>query len=202
MKKVILLLALACLPLLAANAQGIGVGLKGGLNFANQDIATVPEDINARTGFHAGVYAHISLGAIGIQPEILYSSQGSEFEQTVTGTNGQNTFSIKNKLAYLNVPVLVRFNIAMFNIHVGPQFGFLASADLDVNDVANDVKDQYKSGDFSIAAGVGVNLPLNLNATVRYVAGLSDIGNEPDTLGEVKNATLQISVGYRLFGNK
>lgn len=203
MKKVLLVLAIAFSPLVHASAQGIGVGLKGGLNFSNQDIASVPQDISSRTGFHGGLYAHISLGTIGIQPELLYSSQGSEFEETVTGSDGSpNTLSIKNKFAYLTVPILVRFNIAMFNVHVGPQFGILASADLDVNDVARDVKDQYKSGDFSIAAGLGVDLPFNLNATVRYVAGISDISDNLDDLGEVKNTTLQVSLGYRLFGSK
>lgn len=198
MKKVIIVFAIACLPLLGANAQGVGIGLKGGLNFANQDIATVPQDISARTGFHVGAYAHINIiGGFGIQPEVLYSSQGSEWVD-----NAGVGFDIENKFQYLNIPLLLRFNIAMFNLHLGPQFGILTTAKSDVNGVTTDIKDQFKSGDFSVAAGVGVNLPFNLNATVRYVAGLSDIGDEPDTIGEVKNATLQISLGYRMIGSK
>ncbi len=198
MKKVLFVFAIACLPLLSASAQGIGIGLKGGLNFANQDIATVPEDISARTGFHIGAYTHINLiGGFGIQPEVLYSSQGSEWVDDAGAG-----FDIKNKFDYLNIPILLRFNIAMFNLHFGPQFGILTNAESDVNGVTTDIKDQFESGDFSIAAGVGVDLPFKLNATVRYVAGVSDISSDPDTIGEVKNATLQISLGYRLIGSK
>jgi hypothetical protein len=198
MKKVLLVFAIASLPLLSASAQGIGIGLKGGLNFANQDISSVTQDISSRTGFHVGAYAHVNIiGGFGIQPEILYSSQGSEWVD-----NAGAGFDIKNKFSYLNIPVLLRFNVAMFNVHVGPQFGILTSAELDVNGAATDIKDQFTSGDFSIAAGVGVDLPFDLNATVRYVAGLSDISTEPDTIGEVKNATVQVSLGYRLIGSK
>ncbi|MEQ9298823.1 MAG: porin family protein [Cyclobacteriaceae bacterium] len=196
MKKILLVFAIACLPLMSASAQGIGIGLKGGLNFANQSIGDVPGDISSRTGFHGGVYAHISLGKLGIQPEVLYSTIGSKFD------GGGIIDDFENKTAYFTVPLLLRFNIAFLNIHAGPQFGFLINAETEANGIAQDVQDQYKSGDFSIAAGVGANLPLNLNVTARYVAGLSDVNDNLTALGDISNSTFQLSIGYRLIGKE
>ncbi|MEM8893048.1 MAG: porin family protein [Bacteroidota bacterium] len=196
MKKIFIVFALTAIPLVGANAQGLGIGLKGGLNFANQSIGDLPEDASSRTGFHGGLYAHISLGKLGIQPEILYSTVGSEFD--ISGVADD----IENRAAYFTVPLLLRLNIAFLNIHAGPQFGFLVNAETDTNGIIEDVQDQYKSGDFSIAAGVGANLPFNLNVTARYVAGLSDINDNLTTLGEINNSTFQISLGYRLIGGE
>ncbi len=196
MKKILLVLIVTSLPLMRVQAQGLGIGLKGGLNFANQSIGDFQGDVSSRTGFHGGLYAHISLGKFGVQPEILYSTVGSEFDLSGVADD------IENRSAYFTIPLLLRLNIAFLNIHAGPQFGILVNAETEDNGVVEDVKDQYKSGDFSIAAGVGANLPFNLNVTARYVAGLSDVNDNLTNLGDISNSTFQLSLGYRLIGKE
>ncbi|MEQ6119225.1 porin family protein [Reichenbachiella sp. MALMAid0571] len=182
MKKLGVLAALCLLVVFGSSAQGIGVGIKGGLNMSTlSDI----ENNATKTGFHFGAYARIKLGGIGLQPEAYYSAQGSKID---AGTIKE---SIDTK--YLNIPVLLRFNpVPVLNFHLGPQFGVLMGAE----DADGDIKDQLKSSDLSAVVGAGIDLPFGLNFTLRYVKGLSKV-NDAGT-DSVKNNTFQISVGYDL----
>jgi hypothetical protein len=191
MKKNVLMLALALTFCTGAlMAQGISGGIKAGLNFANQTYEASGFSISpdGRTSFHAGVFATINMGTIGIQPELLYNSVGSKFDDDVT------------KINYLTLPVMVRVNFAkVFNIHAGPQFGFLLSAKNEFDGDTEDIKDQLKGLDLGLGIGAGLDLPMGVTASVRYCLGLSDIN---DTEGDftAKNNVLQLSVGYKLFG--
>jgi hypothetical protein len=62
-----------------------------------------------------------------------------------------------------------------------------------------DVKDQVKGSDMGVAAGVGIDLPMKLNFSFRFIQGLSNI-NEANSSVTQKNYNLQFSVGYTLFG--
>lgn len=174
-----------------AFAQGVSGGVKAGLNLANQTFSGngVTSSPSFLPGLHAGVYLTAMLGEhFGVQPEILYSGQGAK--------SGNE----KMKLAYVTVPVLARFNVnKVLSFHAGPQFGVLTSAKYKIGSNSTDVKDDYKSSDVSFAAGVGIDLPVKLNFSFRFVKGLSDI-NGVDSGVKVKNYSLQLSVGYKLFG--
>ena len=110
MKKVILT-AMAVFAFSFANAQKAEFGIKGGLNIANQNFsgeeAPSPSSI---IGFHLGGFVDIKIAdKFSIQPEVLYSTQGSKFNMLVdiedTEYDTENTF----KLSYINIPVM--FNI-------------------------------------------------------------------------------------------
>jgi hypothetical protein len=62
----------------------------------------------------------------------------------------------------------------------------------------NDVKDDLKKTDFSLALGVGWDLPFGLSIDGRYNWGLSD-NNEINTGSSVKNQVWQFSIGYKFF---
>ena len=195
MKKILIVFVFALFVSLQSNAQaGFRLGIKGGLNFANVDADI---DTDSRTGFHAGAFATIKLTKLAIQPEIILSKQGSNLD--LNGTDLESNFT------YVNVPVLLKlYLIGGFNLQVGPQFGFLASAKQDVADQFGDinegvdVKDAFKGTDVSVGLGAGLDLPFGLTADVRYNLGLSDI-NDIEAQSEVNNQVFQISVGYRLI---
>jgi len=177
-------------------AQGVSFGVKAGVNFANQswESSSFSLSPNGRTGFHGGVYVTAMLSEkLGIQPEVYYSMQGSEINILSTNT--------KVNTDYLSVPVLFRYNITdFFNLHVGPQFGFLMKAETKTGSTTADFKDDVKSTDFGGAFGAGVDLPFGLNGGVRYVLGFADIGDDDDDDTKIKNNMFQIYLGYRLFG--
>lgn len=190
MKKILLSVFALCAFAAVSNAQ-ISGGLKAGLNFANQnyDADGLSISPDARTAFHFGAFANLSLSDnLGLQPELLYSAQGSEFDGSESNVN------------YLTLPVLVRYNINdMFSAHVGPQLGFLLSAE---DEDGNDFSDSVTGTDLGLAFGAQVDLPVGFVGGVRYILGLSDI-NDDDTASalEVRNRNFQIYVGYKLFGN-
>lgn len=196
MKKIALVVIIALASTSAWSQAQFAIGLKAGPNFASIDTkAGAGENYKNRTGFHAGAFALIKLTKIGIQPEILFSQQGS------TVTINQKDFDAN--YSYINIPIIVKlYTIAGINLQAGPQFGFITSAKEEFLNSNNkittaSVKDQMKGSDISVALGVGWDLPFGLSLDGRYNLGLSDVN---DGGGEsVKNQVWQVSVGYKFI---
>lgn len=181
MKKIILLSAITLFSVSSFSQVKISAGIKGGLNFSKVDVSNVTS--SGKTGYHAGVFGLFKFAKVGIQPEILFSKQGSLLDLDNWETK------------YLNIPIIIKLYIAAgVNIQAGPQFGFLNKAELD----GQNIKDLLKSSDISAALGVGWDAPFRLTFNARYNLGLSDI-NDNLAYEFIKNQVFQISVGYKLF---
>lgn len=164
-------------------------GLKAGLNLANWNSDNDVEN-DTRTGFHVGGLAHIHLAPQwAVQPELQYSSQGTE---TDLGSLGEFTW----KLDYINVPVMVQY---MFNngfrLEAGPQVGFLVNAkQIDEDDNKDDVQNEFKKTDVSLGFGLNYLTYSGFGFGGRYNLGLTDI-NENRTF-KTNNRVFQLSVFY------
>jgi hypothetical protein len=192
---------LMCLATGAFAQAQFAVGIKAGPNFAtlNTD-ASAMENYKNRTGFHGGAFALIKLTKIGIQPEVLFSQQGSKV--TINSQDFESNFS------YVNIPVIVKlYTVAGINLQVGPQFGFISSAEAPVFDAntnsytVQDVKNRMKSSDLTLALGAGWDLPFGLTLDARYNLGLSKIYDRAPSqqTADAKNQVIQVSVGYKLI---
>lgn len=200
MKKMKLLIITVALSFFTANVMAqaqFAVGIKAGPNFASIDTkANAGENYKNRTGFHGGAFALIKLSKVGIQPEVLFSQQGSKVKF--------NTQELDRNYSYLNVPIMVKlYTIAGINIQAGPQFGFVMNAEkeeLDVNGriTKEKVKDELKGSDLSLGLGLGWDLPFGLTVDARYNLGLSKI-NDKEAGQDAKNQVWQFSLGYKLF---
>lgn len=196
MKKTFFTFILMTLCASALLAQGIGFGIKGGVNIANTDISSdqFTLDTKSKLGFHGGVFVNLMFSdKLGIQPEVLYSLQGSKYD--ISSVDGKLT------LGYVNIPLLVRYNInEMISLHVGPQFGLLMSAEEEFDGDTADVKDDFKSSDISGAFGVEFDLPMKIGFGARYVLGLSNTLTNDGSFGnaELKNSTIQVYVKFRI----
>ncbi|MBT1701862.1 porin family protein [Chryseosolibacter indicus] len=195
--KLSLLIVTICLAASHAYSQAeFAIGIKAGPNFASLDTkASAGENYKSRTGFHGGAFALIKLSKIGIQPEIIFSQQGSKVE-----FNGAD---IESNYNYMNVPIILKlYTIAGINIQAGPQFGFITKAeetfDYNGDTTTEDIKNQLKGSDISLGLGLGWDLPFGLTIDGRYNLGLSKINDAPDR-PEAKNQVWQFSVGYKLF---
>ncbi|RAV98128.1 porin family protein [Pseudochryseolinea flava] len=195
------ILGAALLVMIASQSFGqaqFALGVKGGLNFAKFDANDAGGSIKNKTGFHGGAFALIKLTKIGIQPELIYSQQGSKLK-----LNGQD---LESNFSYVNIPVMLKFYlIAGLNLQVGPQFGFLAGAKSDGYDVAaqqfykdRDVKSLYKKSDVTVGLGAGWDLPFGLTVDARYNLGLSKIDDDA-AAAAAKNQVFQLSLGYKLI---
>lgn len=181
-------------------------GVKGGFNMSNflSDDDEVSDE-NILYGFNAGVYSTLPISDfVAIQPEILFTTKGSELEYNNALASGNAKF----KLNYIEVPLLVRVNITKnFNVHAGGYASYLVSSkvtgsgDIDFNeDVDTDDLNKFDAG---IAAGIGVDFsPISVG--LRYNYGLTTIGKERTVAGttytfpDAKNSNFSLYLSYKL----
>ena len=189
MKKIVLSIAFVMLAFTASWSQ-LSLGVKAGLNLSDQTFSgggyTTSPDF--RVGILLGGYARLKLNStFDLQPELYFSMQGAK--------SGPITY----KADYINLPVLLRWNITdNFNLHAGPQFGFLLTGKQNTSSAYSN----YKTLDVGAALGLGIELPMNFNVGFRTVIGLADINNNSGTSTSVHNFVIQAFVGYTLFGGK
>lgn len=179
------------LPLISHSQ--ISIGLKGGMNLSSLKGANFNSiDFEYKTGYHGGVYGNIHLGKkIGIQSEILYSTQGGSVD------DGLQAGDID--LNYLNVPLMLRYSgKSGFYLEAGPQFGFRTN-EVDFGDFSGTVN----QSDLSICGGVGYMGIFPFGAGLRYNLGLSKTGelDTSEVMGaDLKNGVFQLSIYWQLFG--
>ncbi|NOT76244.1 MAG: PorT family protein [Cyclobacteriaceae bacterium] len=192
--KILLLTIIAATALHTAQGQAqLALGIKGGLNFANisGDAGTT---YDGRTGYHAGAFFLAKFGKIGLQPEVIFSQQGTSIKY--------NGGSLENNFSYVNIPIILKlYLVGGVNLQAGPQFGFLTSAkgdtfDINGNKITQDIKDNVKSSDVSIGLGAGWDLPFGLTIDARYNLGITDNANSG---GSAKNQVFQLSAGFKLL---
>ncbi|MDP3679851.1 MAG: porin family protein [Flavobacterium sp.] len=195
MKKIILMVVMV-FTFGFVNAQekaDMAFGVKGGLNISTITNADV-DGVNTKSlvGFHVGFFGEFMISnKFAIQPEVLYSAQGTELE--FEGISGDL------KLDYITIPVMAKYYVAdAFSLELGPQIGFLVSAKAKSGGESEDVKDDLKSTDVSLNFGAGYDITPNFMIGVRYSLGLTRLQDEifPGE-DESKNSVFQISVGYK-----
>lgn len=202
-KVILAVLALVMVSSAAFAQAQFAVGIKGGPNFATLDVKDPGATYKNRTGWHAGGFVLLKFAKIGIQPEVLFSQQGSKIKV--------NTQDLEANYSYVNIPIILKlYTVAGINLQAGPQFGFLTKAESDYDPITGepfgsteDVKAAYKKSDVSLALGVGWDLPFGLTIDGRYNLGLSKV--DDNAAFETKNQVWQVAVGYKLFkfgGNK
>jgi len=217
MKNLIPLVGIILLLCVAANAQQATTGVTGKgfkLGFDIAKISTESKELNdfldSRSGFIGGAYLTYSLNRqFAVQPEILYVSKGAEKDIFIFGAEWI--------IDYLEVPVLLKFNIAPEgrvrpNLFVGPAMSVLLSSKFHIINEEYDVKDGMKSMDVSLVFGGGVDYK-RVIFDVRYTLGLvntidaakvnaltgAEPGNRYYLEGDpsVKNTNLSFMVGVR-----
>lgn len=185
----ILLLALS----FNANAQLFRLGIKGGINYANQSGGNITinsnnyNDPSAITNFHFGLLAEVKLSeSFSIQPELLYTTQGADYKNSASTIVLDAYKDYSNKVGYLSVPVMVKIYLGKtLSLELGPQASLLVS-EKNSFDVKN-----ANTFDFGLAGGIGINLTKSIFLQARYVAGLTEASKD----ATVKNSVVQISAG-------
>ncbi|MDT0554986.1 porin family protein [Patiriisocius hiemis] len=181
MKKLFLFTAIIAFAVTTSNAQGVSFGAKAGLNLAglNGDDA---DDLDGRTAFHVGGVANIGISELfSVQPELIFSMQGSEADDVTL------------QLDYVNLPIFADFQIADgLSLQGGPQVGFNINAQAEFDGETMDLEDN-ETLDLGFGAGAQYRLPdLGLFFQARYVIGFSDVISDVDA----KNSVASISVGW------
>ena len=189
----ILLITLFSFSNLSAQVE-IKPGIKGGLNFANlTNINDGGLSSDGITSFHIGGTVSFKFAKFyTLQPEILYSQQGSELS-----LNGSND-KVSVELNYLSIPVNNKFYIGNtgLNFQIAPVLDILLSS--------KNV-DSPEGFDIAIAGAVGFELKNGVSFSIGYKQGLADIfgrnvnnNNQTTDVGDlVLNKVVQLSAGYQ-----
>ncbi len=193
MRKILLFISVTILTLGTVQSQEFRMGAKLGLNIASLggDSYGVGS-LGARTSFHLGGLVEIPLmGKFAVQPELLYSSEGSNWNFSGVDDN--------INLDYVRVPVLGKYYIIEgLTAEAGPVFGVLVNAK---NDDGDDIKDSFKSFDAAFGIGASYRLDMGVFFSLRYNKGLLNVNEEYVDDGitySYKNQSnvFQISAGY------
>ncbi|RYU80113.1 porin family protein [Hymenobacter persicinus] len=188
-----------------AHAQ---LGVKAGINAAVLD-GKINQRTDYKVYYHAGLFYEIPVvGPVSVQPELLYSLQGTE-----TKSDFEN---YDTKLHYLTLPLLAKVHVGPLFVEGGPQFGVLLTArdagtmlvsapgtTAQYGSTSRQVEDNYKKGDFSLCAGAGVKLGGFLVGG-RFNAGINDINDVKNVSGvndpKLHNRVFQAYVAVQLGG--
>lgn len=178
----------------AGYAQTFQLGVKGGVNVSNYTGNFRQIDKEALVGFHIGGMLNFKLGNnFSLGPEVLFSSQGAKIDEG----NGLQDY----KVSYINVPVIARVRTnGGFYVEAGPQVGFKLTENTDNTPINTFAKNLDLSG----AVGLGYHGASGFGVGVRYIAGLSKVGdfNSQNIDPDFKNSVLMGSVFFTLFNNK
>ena len=200
MKKTALIIALFIVVIYSASAQ-ITYGVKVGLNISKQHygIKPIDEDIDFRAGLNAGFYGKYKINdKFDIQPELLYSQQGYKDNVPLTDIGGymiRDGYKILSH--YINIPVVLKYYFhKSFYVEAGPQVGFCFGSRLQHNEDYIDevLKMDFRTLDFSLVGGLGVDFGRGLSVNARYNHGLTGTAPESD----FKNRVIQVSLSYNL----
>ena len=224
MKKIILSLALLAGIASTASAQtGLKVGLKGGFNGSTFS-GTDSKGSNYKAGFAAGGLLNYGLSDnLSLQLELLYSQKGAARDYD----NGAGkTYTAKSTLGYIDIPLLVKYNIGedgkgLF-FEVGPQGSLIVNqrsftedsggsqigSSITTTDAFNKVTIGYVGGiGYQITGGLGIGLRYTGDISQVYKDGGKDVSTTVGgvtttvTNPSVHNSVFQFQVHY-LFGGE
>lgn len=183
MKKKSIFTILLCLSFASVSAQDFGFGVKGGINIASIGGGTYTglAGVGSKISFHLGGVAEVPISEkFAVQPELLYSSQGTKWN--FAGSSNL-------KLDYVNLPILGKYYIIEgLSAEAGPLLGFLLST--------NAEKEDYNSLDVAFSIGASYKLNENIFFSLRYNKGLTDINKNDAITVSNQNNVFQLSAGY------
>ena len=198
---------LACITSILAQAQvEIKPGAKVGINSANfTNLDSSNLDGESITSFHIGGTVSFKFAKFyTLQPELLYSKQGSNVRnQNIFFDNNNDPIisneEVKVQVNYFSIVVNNKFFIG------GSGFNFQVAPVVDILVNSKNIEDP-EVVDIAVAGGIGYNFPFGMSLDLRYKQGLIDVfgrnvdnGNGAQTTNVndlILNKTIQLSVGY------
>ncbi|MBS1667402.1 MAG: PorT family protein [Bacteroidetes bacterium] len=193
-KSIILALAFLTITVVSVHAQGFQLGAKGGVNLSQIQGRAFDQAFNY--GYSLGGYAEINVTKhLGFQPELLWN----EYQARTADNANQIYTNLSNgtniRLNYLSIPLLLSFKpTKIISIQAGPQFGVLIKSS---QTFVDNTKSAFKTGDFSMLAGVQLNLGW-FKLGGRYVYGLTN-SDKVGNLDSWKSQGYQVYVGVRII---
>jgi opacity protein-like surface antigen len=213
--KLLLTFFLISMSSISAVAQ-FSIGLQGGANLSQMDFTNNQDykftEISYAQGFIGGlVVQFIGEKHAGVQFELNYTQRGWVEADTV----GENNLKIKNKMDYIEMPILTHVNIGGGNFrglfNLGPYLGYALNRSITTTDenTGQAETDEYTFNkdldnrlDFGLLVGAGFEYRFKkskLSAEARYTIGLGDINKDKVAQSELSQfRILAVLVRYTI----
>ena len=200
MKKLILIISLIIFTSTTLKAQeSVLFGVKGGVNFTKMNSDKFAD--NSRVGFHVGLLAEIPLdNKFSIQPEVLYSTQGTKAQVILFGGNPTIDFH----LDYIQVPLVIKWYLTQsLALEAGPSFNFLVKNEMSGQGIQPFSgfstfaieSDFGRKFEFGGVLGASYKFGRNLLGSARYVYGLTDAFDSEFNEKAIHNYGFQLGFG-------
>ena len=219
MKKIILPLV-AILFFFGAFAQGPSFGIKAGLTGAevkgdiNETLSTLLDytggamNTEFHLGWYAGTFVSIPLGeGLSIEPGLEYNQRGYQMKGKFQVKGAEvlsGTATARLTQHYVDLPVMLKYNVSGFNVSAGPRVSYLADSRLRVSTGAMgfnffqrdfDLSDQFNTIDAGLRAGIGYEFRNGLGIQVNYDHGLTKV--DSDRRMDAFNRSLQAGLTFK-----
>lgn len=198
MKKILTIVAIACIAFAIPAQAQVKFGLKGGLNLTNLSVDGINNAFSNKSGFYIGPTVKFTLPVVGLSIDgaALYDQRNAKIKGT------DETI----KLQSIQIPVNVRYGVGLSSVvnvfaFAGPQFGFNIG---DKSKILSEMAGwSLKSSNISGNVGIGATVFSKLQITANYNFQLSKSGeveyineNGDLTTGKMKFNSWQLGLGY------
>ena len=168
-------------------------GIKGGLNYSTVSRGKFSEGPDPRTSFNIGFFGEIpiSKNIFSIQPEILYSRQGFQTNESSLGSSNYKTIY---KIDYLNFPILAKIYLGKaFSLEVGPQFGLKVNESIETEN-STSTDNVVNNFDTAIALGFSFNFDGGAFISGRFTQSFNEVIQDSNS----KNMVFQLGLGFKM----
>ena len=159
-------------------------GVKAGVSLAQLNVnGPAVESKGNKIGIHGGLWAKIPTGDLfAIQPELLYTNNGSRIRYTPTNTLGIGGSEVRFNMNYLQLPVLASVTLGPISIQVGPYASYLLSSNIKNLEVDNALdpttlrdlnENDFHRVDYGLAGGIAFDVK-GFQLGARYNHGLRE----------------------------
>jgi opacity protein-like surface antigen len=200
MKK-IFMMAIAILSFNLNAQQDSSFGAKAGLNLSKITLSAsgTSDASDNLVAFHLGLFYETKIAdKFTFQPELLYSAQGGE----------ENNSGFK--LNYIQIPLMFKYYpSSKFSLEAGPQIGFLVSSSVFQDSASFDADELFTGIDFGLGIGLNYSFTDKVFINARYNFGLTDVSSDDFKTAianevnvqtssiSMKNSNFQIGLGLR-----
>ncbi len=197
MKKILTIIAIACIAFATPSQAQVKFGLKGGLNLTSLSADNIAGGVSNKSGFFVGPTVKFTLPVVGLSLDAsaLYDQRNAKIK------NADATVKFQS----VQIPINVRYGFGLSSVvnvfaFAGPQFGF------NIGDKSK-LLDQMgswslKSSNISGNVGIGATVFSKLQITANYNFQLSKSGeveykdNGVTQTGKMKFNSWQLGLGY------
>ncbi len=202
-RNILLLFAFFSIGLTAISQNSLG--LKAGINLAHHTTTSTSNIFPHRTmqtkslnGYQLGIFYKTKISKkLAFSTEANFSVIGSRDLYMYLSTSPDTTLAYKyinNKIGYIEVPLMIQYNLKRFYLSAGPSLSFKLFS----KSALSGSTLYYKSFDVAGNLLAGYQISKKCDVNLRYGYGLLDINKDSNGNTKRKNRNLNLSLLYTL----